>query len=314
MVGSCFSRKKLRKEDQPTIWWLMVVRNLLFIVASRATLCDPMHPSTFQASSAHGGNRDEQNACTGLENAYEGFTRTGNASAEPASLSENETMYYQRIMRETLEEMLSNPVYMQLAKTRSLNQSPDKSAAFRPRSSSSKDAVNYTAQLPWAADTLATPNEDLKLRMREELECNMRDPAFMRFAKAKAHDSTPASPPRPSYYPPNLAQANDAHHIIQANDAQHILLANDAHHILQANDDHRILVPHYEHRAYQYTHHNYVGAKPQDYPPCQSPIPGASSCKPAQYCYISAMQSHSNLRERARQLTEGIGEMTPNEF
>ncbi|OAV95233.1 hypothetical protein PTTG_07201 [Puccinia triticina 1-1 BBBD Race 1] len=174
-------------------------------------LGDIMYTSNLSVSSENGrGNGEEIIGEIIPENSRQIFAAAGNA--RPVDLPDHENEFLKRMMRESLEEMLTVPGYMQLAKARSLNMSPNLAAAFEPNSR----GVNFSSpMLPGTAEELEglpTPSEDFKRLMTEKLEYAMTFPEVMHFAKAQAqHSPSPASPPTPSavenehgsYHPPS---------------------------------------------------------------------------------------------------------------
>ncbi|KNZ55255.1 hypothetical protein VP01_2728g4 [Puccinia sorghi] len=232
------------------------------------------------------GYADEESHHPFPQNANEILPEGGGPSAE---LSPEETEYLKRMMRETLEDMLNNPGYMQLAKARSLNLSPDKTAAFQPRLPGTQDnnMVNFATAVPLCGggEPLPTPSEGLKLFLRDNLEGNMHQPAVMRHAKAQVESSTRASyNPYPvarrpvPYYPPNYVQAND------------------------------VPLTHYDYPAHQQYVHSYnnnnVAPPAQNLAPCcPPPINTPNSFHPTQ-CYCPCA-IHRNINMGERVMTNG---------
>ncbi|POW03151.1 hypothetical protein PSTT_11285, partial [Puccinia striiformis] len=127
------------------------------------TKFDVMHPPTFLSSSSIGGNRNG----TILQGIPE---EVDQALQNPSGMSITSTF-----MRETMDEMLSVPNYIQHTKNALLVCLP-----VRLR------------RLEAFAD-----GEEFKRRMREDLERNMTQDWFMSHARAMAYRPTPASPLQP---------------------------------------------------------------------------------------------------------------------
>ncbi|KAI7947535.1 hypothetical protein MJO28_009443 [Puccinia striiformis f. sp. tritici] len=130
-----------------------------------------MHPPTFLSSSSIGGNRNGTILQGIPEEVDQALAEPGN-STDPSSRDE----YYKHLMRETMDEMLSVPNYIQLYKERALGLPPSQTAT---------------------AGSVLPMGEEFKRRMREDLERNMTQDWFMSHARAMAYRPTPASPLQP---------------------------------------------------------------------------------------------------------------------
>ncbi|KAA1068745.1 hypothetical protein PGTUg99_036886 [Puccinia graminis f. sp. tritici] len=145
-----------------------------------------MNPTSFPLPSTGRGTRDETEYPAIPENFEQ---MPGEADRAMTEIPEDVEEYAKRMMRETMEEMLSEPGYMQLAKARSLHMSPEMMAAFQPNSTTSRDESNFTTQ-----SQLPLPSEAFKRSMREQVEILTNDPHMVDLAKSTVLGLTPLSP------------------------------------------------------------------------------------------------------------------------